>query len=86
MPELLTNCLIFSIRRLCAGGYLIARKSRFGWWPHFMWAQSVDGIEVENLVPATPLKWDELPWWQKILPVHVALFRGVIRNDDKDVK
>lgn len=78
-----SNCLIFSIQRLCDDGYIIIRKSRVGWWPHFMYAKSVDGIEVENFVPQAQIKWEELPWWKKIIPIHIVIFTGTVINHDR---
>jgi len=78
-----SNCLIFAVRRwMREGGYFIVRKSRHGWWPHFMWARSLKGLAIEQWIPCPPKKWDDLPRWQKILPVHVVLFRGQLKRDD----
>jgi hypothetical protein len=41
-----SNCLIFVIQRWWArGGYVIARKSRWGWWPHFLWSADLRTFE-----------------------------------------
>jgi hypothetical protein len=43
----MSNCLIFAFFQwLKHGGYVIARKSKYGWWPHFMWVQSLNDLEV----------------------------------------
>ena len=32
-----SNCLIYALLKWYReGGYLVIRKSRFGWWPHFL--------------------------------------------------
>lgn len=32
-----SNCLIYALRKWAKeGGYLLVRKSHFGWWPHFL--------------------------------------------------
>lgn len=78
-----SNCLIFSIQRLCDDGYLIVRKSRHGWWPHFMYAKDVDGIVVQNFVPQTPIEWEDLPWWKRVLPIHIVIFTGKVIDNDR---
>lgn len=78
-----SNCLIFAIQRLCDDGYLIVRKSRYGWWPHFIYAKSIDGVEVENFVPFKHIDWKSLPWWQRVIPVHIVLFKGKVINNDR---
>jgi hypothetical protein len=50
VPSSRTNCLFFAIHCLWScGGYLIVRKSHFGWWPHFLW--SPDLVEFWEYVP-----------------------------------
>jgi hypothetical protein len=78
-----SNCLVFSVQRLCDDGYIIIRKSRVGWWPHFMYAKSVDGIRIENFVPQEHIEWSELPWWKKILPIHIIIFTGHVIDHDR---
>ena len=47
-----SNCLIFALHRLVTrGGYLIMRRSRWGWWPHFLWAESLDPLKLEHFAP-----------------------------------
>lgn len=53
-----SNCAIFAIQRLIErGGYLCIRQSRFGWWPHFVWAPTLD--EVSGLQNYVPIKRNE---------------------------
>jgi hypothetical protein len=38
----MSNCLFFVITKLWReGGYLVARKSHHGWWPHFYWSSDL---------------------------------------------
>ena len=47
-----SNCLIFTLNMWARyGGYVIVRKSRYGWWPHFMWAKSIEGLEITEFTP-----------------------------------
>jgi len=40
------NCLWFALHRFFTkGGYLLVRKSRHGWWPHFLWSSNLDHFE-----------------------------------------
>jgi hypothetical protein len=42
-----SNCLIFALMRLWqSGGYLILRRSSYGWWPHVLWSR--DLLEFEE--------------------------------------
>jgi hypothetical protein len=72
-----SNCLVVALvlwwRR---GGYLIVRKSRTTWVPHFMWTRSIEGLEVIEYKPVRPLRGRLARW----LPVHVVLFRGRLRR------
>jgi len=69
----MSNCLIFALGRWYKfGGYIVARKSHYGWWPHFLW--SADLITFEHYVPDTPKKGFFPP----------PLFKGTIVKGDKD--
>ena len=47
-----SNCLVFALHRVITrGGYLIVRRSRWGWWPHFLWAESLDPLRIEHFAP-----------------------------------
>lgn len=47
-----SNCLLFAFsRRRKRGGYVLARKSRWGWWNHYLWAESLDPLRIEHFVP-----------------------------------
>ena len=41
-----SNCLIFAVARYWrSGGYLIFRRSSYGWWPHVMWSADLREFE-----------------------------------------
>jgi hypothetical protein len=51
----MSNCLIFVlVRWLRDGGFVIARKSNNGWWPHFFW--TADLVVFEEYTPKYPNK------------------------------
>jgi hypothetical protein len=65
----ISNCLFFAVSRwLKYGGYVIVRKSHYGWWPHFLWSQ--DLLSFEEYSPAIP---------NHHLLIPPPLYRGVIK-------
>ena len=71
-----SNCLIFAIRLwLTGGGYLVVRKSRAGWFPHFLWCADLADARVLHFAPRKIA-----PWWYR--PIHMLWFRGVVKRDD----
>lgn len=69
----MSNCLIFALKKFfIEGGYLIIRKSHWGPFPHFLWAKSLEGIEVEHYAPINP----------KERKVPSFLFKGEIKTKD----
>ena len=77
-PASRTNCLFFALRKLHrSGGYLVIRKSRFGWLPHLAWTANIEGLKVEEFKPIEPFKGN---WLQRLFPIHMLLFRGYIRQ------
>ncbi len=72
-----SNCLIVAlILWWRSGGYVIVRRSRHTWVPHFMWAKSIEKLEVVEYKPVTPRHG----FFYKLLPIHVILFRGRLRR------
>lgn len=56
----MSNCLIWALWRWFRdGGYLIVRKSRYGWWPHFLWSR--DLLMIEQFVPRIPNHHRRIP-------------------------
>jgi hypothetical protein len=65
----MSNCLIFALHHwFHCGGYLIVRKSHYGWWPHFAWSK--DFQQFEQFTPVTPNHTRRFP---------PLLFRGRIK-------
>jgi len=53
------------------GGYLLVRKSHWGWWPHFLWAPEAPA-SAEHFVPDEPRpRWMPKLW-----------FRGHVKKGD----
>lgn len=72
----MSNCLIFALRKwFKEGGYVIIRKSRFGFWPHFIWCRDLKDAEIEHYVPIVG-KLDKGP-------VQKFLFKGYVKNHDQ---
>jgi hypothetical protein len=70
-----SNCLIFAVLLwLRWGGYLVMRRSHWGWFPHFLHGRAGrDGrLRLVGYVPRSPRR--------KILPP--PLFRGRVRWGD----
>lgn len=71
----MSNCLIWALRQwFKKGGYLIIRRSYFGWWPHFLW--SADLVTFWEFNPAKKEN-------QRSPPI---LFRGQVRGFKRRIK
>jgi hypothetical protein len=71
-----SNCLFFALKKFVKkGGYFIIRKSRHGFWFHFMWADDLKDANVEHFVPFNKLKY---PWISKVL------FKGRIKKNESN--
>lgn len=67
-----SNCLIWALRQWGRrGGYLMARRSRWGPFPHFLWSPTAPA-ECEAFVPLNPRR--------KLLPK--LWFRGYVKRGD----
>lgn len=45
-----TNCLLWALSRWHKhGGYVVFRRSDYGWWPHLLW--TVDLVTFEEFTP-----------------------------------
>lgn len=65
----MSNCIIYAVFTwLKQGGYIVIRKSRRGWWPHFLW--SLDLKTFKEYYPLYPKR-------RKIPP---PLFRGYVKS------
>lgn len=73
-PPWRSNCLLYALRQWRArGGYLIVRRSRWGWWPHFLWAPDLGDLPVEHFAPVTP---------RTDLRFPPLIFNGTVRTRD----
>lgn len=69
-----SNCLVFALKKWFSNsGYLLIRKSHFGWWPHFLWSPDVKHSYVEHYAPVMGQR--------KLMPP--PLFRGKVHTSDK---
>jgi len=67
---MISNCLFYALGKCWReGGYLVIRKSRFGWFPHFLW--SPDLKEFWEFTPREPNH-------NRLLPP--VFFHGVVRS------
>jgi hypothetical protein len=65
-----SNCLFFAVGRWWnCGGYIIIRKSKLGWFPHFLWSPDLQLFESYSPIGGGVARW--LP------PI---LFRGYIKH------
>lgn len=70
------NCLCWALAKWKRyGGYIVMRKSNYGWFPHFLWL-SKDRTQLESFVPDDPR--------HKVLPPPV--FRGHVKEGDEPHK
>lgn len=71
----MSNCLIYVIKKyLKEGGYIAIRKSRYGWWPHFIHCSDLMNAKITHYVP---IKYNlEYKYVDKIL------FKGQIKTED----
>lgn len=69
----MSNCLIYALRKLIReGGYLLVRRSFYGWWPHVLHMSRAG--EITHYSP--PRKRRRL--------IPPLLFRGrVIKGDEE---
>lgn len=69
-----SNCLVFAVGKWFSNsGYLLIRKSHFGWWPHFLWSPDINRSYVEHYAPVVGKR--------KLVPP--PLFKGKIQTFDK---
>lgn len=69
-----SNCLVFALQKWRQeGGYLIIRKSKVGWWPHFLWAKSLEGAKAFHFVPEK---------YETDLKSPPMLFKGYVKEGD----
>jgi hypothetical protein len=45
-----SNCIIYALKQwFSLGGYIVLRKSNYGWWPHMIWTK--DFATFEEFTP-----------------------------------
>lgn len=74
-----SNCFIYALRMWHRhGGYIIIRRSRYLWIPHFLWAPpgGLDGAELRHFVPVSPSRRPWMIW-------RALRFEGIVKNSDK---
>lgn len=63
----ISNCVLFAIGRFWTrGGYVVVRKSDYGWWPHVLW--SPDLVMFEQFHPVKHRRW-----YGVVLRLHLPL-------------
>jgi len=69
-----SNCLVWALRhwRYRRGDYLLIRKSRWGWWPHFLLSRTAPD-DCISFVPKAKHRRRRLP---------PLLFHGRIKRGD----
>jgi hypothetical protein len=72
--EFYTNCLFFAWKKWRSndGSYLLIRKSRIGWWWHFLW-MSKDMKELQHFVPYE---------YKEVELIPPPLFKGYLKDTD----
>lgn len=70
MDKKLSNCLIHVLKKYWnEGGYIIGRKSKYGWWPHFF--HVADNGVVTEFIPLVPKpndrKFPRVLFWGKVI-------------------
>lgn len=70
-----TNCIIFCFENYFKhGGYIIIRKSKYGWYPHFIWAKSIKNLKVRHISPINDGPPENIK--------ELFLFEAYIKNKD----
>lgn len=70
----MSNCVFFALSQWWKkGGYIIIRKSKWGWWPHLLW--SPDLKEFWEYQPQKP---------NHHLLIPPPLYRGMILTHSGD--
>jgi hypothetical protein len=71
-----SNCLLYAVRQwITHGGYLLLRKSRYGWWPHALWSR--DLTVLSEFVPLAPRRrWLPPLWFKGMVRVRLMVEAG----------
>ena len=69
-----SNCLIFAVQHLFScGGYIIFRRSHYGWWFHVLWSK-----DLKEFLEFHPTGAKHYRWFPPLL------FKGYIRHTTAD--
>jgi hypothetical protein len=72
MGKVKSNCILFALRRwFSRGGYIVLRKSNYGWWPHMIWTK--DFVTFEEFTPPVH--------YARVFPPLV--FEGIIKTTNR---
>ena len=78
-----TNCLWYALRKYWRhGGYIVVRRSRHLWVPHFLWLPPGSLDDFPSLRHFVPLSPTAKPWkvWRSLW------FEGRVVRSDKDTR
>jgi hypothetical protein len=65
-----SNCLVFAVEHwLHCGGYIIFRKSHWGWWFHAIWSKDLKSFEEFHPTGKKKRRW-----------FPPLIFKGYIRH------
>ena len=75
------NCWTYAIRqRIKNGGRIRIQWKAYGWVPRLKW-QSNDG-HIEYYMPLKRVKWETLPLYKKLFPLHILSFDGKVVREE----
>jgi hypothetical protein len=79
-----SNCLAYAIRKLKThGGHIVITPSKHGWWYHFAWTPSIEGLKLEQYIPKNPIELDDLPKIIQKIPLHIMIYEGKIVDENE---
>lgn len=74
---MVSNCLIFVLYQwFTKGGYVVVRRSHWGWFPHFIWS-----ADLKRFQQFTPIS--EKRRYRLFPPL---VFRGYVHEGDTDLE
>jgi hypothetical protein len=70
-----SNCVIWAVTQYVRrGGYLVARRSRYGWWWHLLWSP-----DLQRFYAFVPNRRHRKRW---VPPLY---FQGYVRGAKEDL-
>lgn len=62
----ISNCIIWAlVMQSRFGGYVVFRKSHYGWWPHAFWAHRLNCDKWYEYIPTQHDSDQQLPWYEQ---------------------